>query len=73
MGRKTYLEWYSKLPFLCEHRQVVTGMEVELDPAVARATRQIFMPVELIRMDPEGLSELSSGQVDCYKLTGDKQ
>ena len=73
IGRKQYLEWYSKLPYLCEHRQVIEGMEVELDVGVARATRQIFMPSELVRADPGGMSESSVGQVDRFKLNNDRE
>ena len=48
MGKNKYLEWYAKIPFLCEHRGAVVGMEVELEREVVRNTRLVFMPHQLV-------------------------
>ena len=71
MGKKSYIEWYSKIPFLCVHQKAVVGMEVELDREVARRTRTVFMPHELVRLEPDGVSESSAGCVDRVKLSRD--
>ena len=72
LGRKAYLEWYSKLPFLCDHRFEVTGMRVEMDQNLTREHPPLFMPERLTRVDPPGASVSSGGPARPEKLQRDR-
>ena len=47
MGKDAYLEWFSKLPFQCDHGIEVTGMAIELDLDVVKEWPPVFMPAVL--------------------------
>ena len=47
MGKEAYLEWFSKLPFQCDHGIEVTGMAIELNLDVVKEWPPVFMPAVL--------------------------
>ena len=71
LGRPAYLEWYSKLPFKCDHGGVVTNMQVEPDGVVAMEYPHVYMPAALQRVDPDGVTQSSGGVTTQDKLRRD--
>ena len=72
LSRSAYLEWYSKLPFLCEHGNVITSIQVEPIPEVAREYPHCFLPSRLVRLDPDIVSNSSVGLPIIDKLKRDQ-
>ena len=72
-GRTAYLEWYSKLPFHCEHNGKITSSQVEPDGDIASTYPHCYMPSQLRKMDPEIVSTSSAGLPLVNKLRRDLQ
>ena len=71
LSRESYLQWYARLPFECDHKGVVSNMQVEPDEQEALKYPQTFMPAQLKRLDPEGITESSGGITTLEKLHRD--
>ena len=71
LSQKSYLEWYAQLPFRCDHGGAITDMQIEPDERTALEYPHVYMPSQLRRMEPDGITVSSGGPTTLDKLRRD--